>query len=61
MEVDIVMDGETPLWKAHDLSQQLQDQLETLPGVERAFVHVDHETTHRPVSKHLILLVLPFY
>ncbi|QRV91598.1 cation efflux family protein [Ceratobasidium sp. AG-Ba] len=48
VEVDIVMDAETPLWKAHDISQQLQDKLETLPGVERAFVHVDHETTHRP-------------
>jgi divalent metal cation (Fe/Co/Zn/Cd) transporter len=43
------MDGSTPLWKAHDISQQLQDKLEVLPNVERAFVHVDHETTHRPV------------
>jgi len=48
VEVDIVMHANTPLWKAHDISQQLQDKLETLPGVERAFVHVDHETTHRP-------------
>ena len=43
------MDAETPLWKSHDLSQALQDKLETLPGVARAFVHVDHETEHRPV------------
>jgi divalent metal cation (Fe/Co/Zn/Cd) transporter len=43
------MDGSTPLWKAHDISQQLQDKLEVLPNVERAFVHVDHEATHRPV------------
>jgi len=48
VEVDVVMSGDTPLWRAHDLSQQLQDKLEELPGVERAFVHVDHETTHRP-------------
>jgi len=48
VEVDIVMAGDTPLWKAHDLSQQMQDKLETLPGVERAFVHVDHEATHTP-------------
>ncbi|KAH7344414.1 CDF-like metal transporter [Rhizoctonia solani] len=48
VEIDIVMHADTPLWKAHDISQQLQDKLETLPGVERAFVHVDHETTHRP-------------
>lgn len=50
VEVDIVMDGSTPLWKAHDVSQQLQDKIEVLPNVERAFVHVDHEWTHVPVS-----------
>lgn len=48
VEIDIVMDANTPLWKAHDLSQQLQDKIEVLPNVERAFVHVDHETTHAP-------------
>lgn len=44
------MDASTPLWKAHDVSQQLQDKIEVLPNVERAFVHVDYETTHAPVS-----------
>jgi len=56
VEVDIVMAGNTPLWKAHDISQQLQDKIEVLPNVERAFVHVDHEWTHVPEhrkSKHL--------
>ncbi|EDQ99427.1 CDF-like metal transporter [Laccaria bicolor S238N-H82] len=48
VEVDVVMDANTPLWKAHDLSQQLQDRIEVLPNVERAFVHVDHETSHAP-------------
>ncbi|KAJ3521776.1 hypothetical protein NMY22_g12174 [Coprinellus aureogranulatus] len=48
VEVDIVMDENTPLWKAHDLSQQLQDKIEVLPNVERAFVHVDYETSHYP-------------
>ncbi|KAF9040285.1 hypothetical protein BDZ89DRAFT_1129188 [Hymenopellis radicata] len=48
VEIDIVMDASTPLWKAHDVSQQLQDKLEMLPSVERAFVHVDHETVHAP-------------
>ena len=56
VEVDIVMDATTPLWKAHDVSQQLQDKLETLPNVERAFVHVDHETDHTPVGIHLSAL-----
>ncbi|KIK02024.1 hypothetical protein K443DRAFT_677917 [Laccaria amethystina LaAM-08-1] len=48
VEIDIVMDANTPLWKAHDISQQLQDKIEVLPNVERAFVHVDHEFTHIP-------------
>jgi hypothetical protein len=34
----------------------LQDKLEVLPGVDRAFVHVDHETTHAPVGRLLGLL-----
>lgn len=55
VEVDIVMGGDTPLSRAHDISQMLQDKLELLPGVARAFVHVDHETTHRPVSKRVLL------
>jgi len=48
VEIDIVMAAATPLWKAHDISQQLQDTIEVLPNVERAFVHVDYETTHAP-------------
>ncbi|KAF5385383.1 hypothetical protein D9615_001074 [Tricholomella constricta] len=55
VEVDVVMDANTPLWKAHDLSQQLQDKIEVLPNVERAFVHVDHETSHVPEHRKLIL------
>lgn len=43
------MDGASTLYTAHDLSQSLQDKLESLPGVERAFVHVDYETDHTPV------------
>jgi hypothetical protein len=50
------MHADTPLSKAHDLSQQLQDRLETLPRVERAFVHVDHETSHTPVRPSARLL-----
>jgi divalent metal cation (Fe/Co/Zn/Cd) transporter len=50
VEVDVVMSANTELWRAHDIAQKLQDQIEVLPRVERAFVHVDHESTHRPVS-----------
>lgn len=41
-------DPEMPLWKAHDISQDLQDQIEALPNVDRCFVHVDHEVDHKP-------------
>jgi len=54
VEVDVVMPGDTPLWKAHDISQQLQDKIEALPNVERAFVHVDHETTHKPEHRKFV-------
>ncbi|KAF9011130.1 CDF-like metal transporter [Cyathus striatus] len=53
VEIDIVMDANTPLWKAHDVSQKLQDKIEVLPNVERAFVHVDHEATHIPEHRKL--------
>lgn len=49
VEVDLVMKGDTPLRVAHDVSQALQDKIEELPQVDRAFVHVDHETSHKPV------------
>ncbi|KAJ7695990.1 hypothetical protein B0H17DRAFT_1198311 [Mycena rosella] len=48
VELDIVMEADTPLWKAHDLSQTLQDKIEQMPNVGRAFVHVDHEISHKP-------------
>ncbi|CAG8599813.1 990_t:CDS:2 [Paraglomus occultum] len=48
VEVDIVLDRETPLWIAHDVGESLQVKLESMPFVERAFVHVDYESNHRP-------------
>ncbi|KPV72986.1 uncharacterized protein RHOBADRAFT_55233 [Rhodotorula graminis WP1] len=48
VEVDLVMHADTTLRVAHDVSQALQDKLEELPQVDRAFVHVDHETSHKP-------------
>lgn len=40
VEVDIVMDPKRSLREVHDISQELQDKLETIEGVARAFVHV---------------------
>lgn len=47
-EVDIVMDPSASLQKTHDIAEELQLKLESLPDVERAYVHVDYETTHKP-------------
>jgi len=47
-EVDIVMDPDATLQETHDVAEELQMKLESLPDVERAYVHVDYETTHKP-------------
>lgn len=47
-EVDIVMDPGGTLVETHDLAEDLQSKLESLPDVERAYVHIDYETTHKP-------------
>lgn len=48
VEVDVVMDPESTLRATHDIAEELQIKLESLPDVERAYVHVDYETDHRP-------------
>ncbi|PGH15943.1 hypothetical protein AJ79_02110 [Helicocarpus griseus UAMH5409] len=48
VEVDIVMDRNESLMATHDVAEELQMKLESLPDVERAYVHVDFETTHKP-------------
>ncbi|PTB72537.1 hypothetical protein M440DRAFT_1341867 [Trichoderma longibrachiatum ATCC 18648] len=47
-EVDIVMDPARTLMETHDVAEELQIKLESLPDVERAYVHIDYETTHKP-------------
>ncbi|KAJ4979286.1 hypothetical protein NE237_010066 [Protea cynaroides] len=48
VEVDIVLPSEMPLQEAHDIGESLQEKLELLPEIERAFVHLDYEFTHKP-------------
>ena len=48
VEIDVVLDPSMRLQDAHDIGQELQDRLETLAEVERAFVHLDWETSHAP-------------
>lgn len=47
-EVDIVLPADMPLQMAHDIGESLQNKLESLADIERAFVHLDYEVTHRP-------------
>ncbi len=47
-EVDIVMDPCTTLLQSHDVAEELQFKLESLPDIERAYVHIDYETSHKP-------------
>ena len=48
VEVDIVMDPAETLRTTHDVAEDLQIKLESLPDVERAYVHIDFETSHKP-------------
>jgi divalent metal cation (Fe/Co/Zn/Cd) transporter len=48
VEVDIVLPPEMSLHEAHDIGEALQVKLENMPMVERAFVHLDYETSHAP-------------
>ncbi|PWW79781.1 hypothetical protein C7212DRAFT_273400 [Tuber magnatum] len=48
VEVDVVMSATTALQVTHDVAEELQVKLESLPDVERAYVHVDYETSHKP-------------
>ncbi|KAK2637539.1 hypothetical protein Ddye_032331 [Dipteronia dyeriana] len=48
VEVDIVLPANMALQEAHDIGESLQEKLELLPEIERAFVHLDYEYTHKP-------------
>jgi divalent metal cation (Fe/Co/Zn/Cd) transporter len=48
VEVHIVLPGGMALGEAHNIGESLQEKLEQLPDVERAFVHVDIDPTHKP-------------
>jgi len=48
VEVDVVMDKSMTVEASHDVAEALQMKLESLPEVERCYVHVDYETSHAP-------------
>jgi divalent metal cation (Fe/Co/Zn/Cd) transporter len=48
VEVDVVLDGDMNLRDCHDLGESLQYTLESVPTVERAFVHLDYSAQNLP-------------
>lgn len=52
VEVDIQLSPDMALQQAHDIGESLQQKLESLDEVERAFVHLDFETIHSPSTEH---------
>lgn len=42
VEMEIVLPGSMTVAESHDIALDLQDKIESLPDVERAFIHVDH-------------------
>ncbi|KAL2431517.1 Metal tolerance protein 3 [Exophiala dermatitidis] len=48
VEVDVVMDPLESLRVCHDVAEDLQMKLESLPDVERAYVHIDYNGHHPP-------------
>ncbi len=47
-EVDLVLPGDMALRDAHDIGESLQNKIESLPEIERAFVHLDYDGNHMP-------------
>mmetsp|Transcript_2732 Transcript_2732/g.6613 ORF Transcript_2732/g.6613 Transcript_2732/m.6613 type:complete len:353 (-) Transcript_2732:256-1314(-) len=43
VEVELVMDKDTPLSKSHDVGMLLQHEIELLEECERCFVHIDYQ------------------
>ncbi|KAF8395931.1 hypothetical protein HHK36_019887 [Tetracentron sinense] len=57
VEVDIELPEDLPLKEAHVIGESLQIKIEKLPEVERAFVHLDFDSDHKP--EHTVLIRLP--
>lgn len=55
VEVDIVLPEEMTLQEAHNIGEPLQQKLERLSEVERAFVHLDYNFDHDPSDEHKVV------
>ncbi len=48
VEVDLVLDAGMALTDSHDLAESMQYVLESVPTVDRAFVHTDYRSENFP-------------
>lgn len=48
VEVDLVVDEKTSLRDSHDVGESLQYIIESVPTVDRAFVHLDYNEWNLP-------------
>jgi len=55
VECDIVLSSDMRLIEAHDIGESLQNRIELLDCVDRAFVHLDTECEHSPYIEHKII------
>ena len=55
VEMDIILPSTMTVQEAHQIQEPLQRRLESMPEVERAFVHIDYEYTHRPSEEHKVM------
>ena len=51
VEAHIVLDGSMPLREAHDIGEQLEQDIEKLEYVDRAFIHLDWIARHKMEHK----------
>ncbi|ORX83403.1 manganese tolerance protein 2 [Basidiobolus meristosporus CBS 931.73] len=54
-EIDIVLPPDCPLSEAHDIGEGLQNALEKMDIVERAFVHLDYNSDHKIEHRQALL------
>ncbi|KAL0227560.1 hypothetical protein RCL1_003704 [Eukaryota sp. TZLM3-RCL] len=54
VEVDIVLPSTMILEEAHEIGESLQNKIEKLADVERAFVHIDTNSHHSIADEHRI-------
>jgi len=51
VEIDVVLPSDMILHHSHDIGESLQMKLESIPGIDRAYVHLDYEYSHKPEHK----------